>query len=133
MLLVKKTEKTENILRMPERCRNLIPVSKGNRGNKKIHILWNKWQRPIPSSLYLPFYECTDWFTYLRVQPAQLSCIDLDYLHVACRVTRFFLVEHTKTGKMYQMTIKYVYQMVTKIPNCRMLYQTAIKYTGILH
>jgi hypothetical protein len=35
MLLVKKTEKTKNNLRMSERCRNLIPVSKGNRGNKK--------------------------------------------------------------------------------------------------
>jgi hypothetical protein len=36
MLLVKKTEKTKNILRMPERCRILIPVSKANQGNKKI-------------------------------------------------------------------------------------------------
>jgi hypothetical protein len=26
---------TNNIHRMPERCRILVPVSKGNRGNKK--------------------------------------------------------------------------------------------------
>jgi hypothetical protein len=36
MLLVRKTEKTKNIHQMLERGRNLIPVSKGNRGNKKV-------------------------------------------------------------------------------------------------
>jgi hypothetical protein len=27
---------------------------------------------------------------------------------VVCRVARLFLVQHNKTGKMYQMTIKYI-------------------------
>jgi hypothetical protein len=40
MLVSKKTEKTKNILRMPERCRNFIPVSKCNRGNKKSPFMW---------------------------------------------------------------------------------------------
>jgi hypothetical protein len=35
MLLVKKTEKTKNILWMPDRCRNFIPVSKSDQGNRK--------------------------------------------------------------------------------------------------
>jgi hypothetical protein len=35
MLPDNRTKRQKNIHRMPERCRNLIPVSKGNRGNKQ--------------------------------------------------------------------------------------------------
>jgi hypothetical protein len=52
------------------------------------------------------------------------------------RVARFFLKQHTKTGKIYQITIAYVYQMATKytkwpqnIPNGHKIYQMATKYT----
>jgi hypothetical protein len=48
MLLVKKTENTKNILRMPKRCRNFIPVSKNNRGNKK--NTKNIYTQKIPGS-----------------------------------------------------------------------------------
>jgi hypothetical protein len=35
MLPNNRTKRQKNIHRMPERCRILDPVSKGNRGNKK--------------------------------------------------------------------------------------------------
>jgi hypothetical protein len=35
MLPDNRTKRQKNIHRMPERCRNLIPVSKGNWGNKE--------------------------------------------------------------------------------------------------
>jgi hypothetical protein len=50
------------------------------------------------------------------------------------RAARLFLVQHTKTGKMFQKTIKK--QMATKytkwpqnIPNGHKIYQMATKYT----
>jgi hypothetical protein len=41
MLPVKKTEKTKNILRNPERCRNLIPVSKPWKQKKMLNAQIN--------------------------------------------------------------------------------------------
>jgi hypothetical protein len=41
---------------------------------------------------------------------------------------RFFLVQHTKTGKMHQMTI--ITKNKTKIPNGRKTGQSAQKYTN---
>jgi hypothetical protein len=38
-----------------------------------------------------------------------------------CRVARFFLAKYTKTGRMYQMATKYVYQVAVK-------YLVAVKY-----
>jgi hypothetical protein len=35
MLPNNRTKRRKNIHQMPERCRILVPVSKGNRGNKK--------------------------------------------------------------------------------------------------
>jgi hypothetical protein len=35
-------------------------------------------------------------------------------LGLPVRVARFFLVQRTKTGKIYQITIKYIYQMAVK-------------------
>jgi hypothetical protein len=58
------------------------------------------------------------------------------------RVARFTLVQHTKTGKIYQMTIKRsnvhkIYQIYTKwpqnIPNGGKIDQTNIKCTNIFH
>jgi hypothetical protein len=45
---------------------------------------------------------------------------------VSNRVARFFLAQHTKTGKIYQMTIKYT-KWPQKIPNGCKIDQTAIK------
>jgi hypothetical protein len=42
------------------------------------------------------------------------------------RVARFFLVQHTKTGKIYQNDLK-IYQ------NCLKIYQMALKFTNIFH
>jgi hypothetical protein len=45
------------------------------------------------------------------------------------RTARFVLVQHTKTGKIYQITTKYVYQISVDLPNGRKIYQMAVKYT----
>jgi hypothetical protein len=43
---------------MQERCRNLIPVSKGNRGNKKDDVgMFGKKSR----------YACMSWFLHVCV------------------------------------------------------------------
>jgi hypothetical protein len=44
---------------------------------------------------------------------------------VKSKVARFFLMQHTKTGKRYQMVIK--------VPNGRKIDQKGIKYTIIFH
>jgi hypothetical protein len=44
------------------------------------------------------------------------------------RVARFFLLQLTKTGKIYQMTIKYT-KWPFKRQNGHKIYQIAIKYT----
>jgi hypothetical protein len=51
MLPDNRTKRQKNIHRMPERCRNLIPVSKGNRGNKKRVIKKINGDQKIPNSL----------------------------------------------------------------------------------
>jgi hypothetical protein len=48
-------------------------------------------------------------------------------MNVCARAARFFLVHHTKTGKIYLMTIKY-----TKRPQ-KYVYQMVIEYTNIFH
>jgi hypothetical protein len=48
------------------------------------------------------------------------------------RVARFFLVQHTKKGKIYRMTIKYT-RWPQHIPNGHKIYQMTIKYTNISH
>jgi hypothetical protein len=44
------------------------------------------------------------------------------------RFARFIMVQHTKTGKLCQLTIKY-----TKLPQNTYIDQMAIKYTNIFH
>jgi hypothetical protein len=48
------------------------------------------------------------------------------------RVARFFLAQHTKTRKKFQITIKYK-ERPQNIPNGRKIDQMAIKYTNIFH
>jgi hypothetical protein len=48
------------------------------------------------------------------------------------RVARFILVQHTKTGKIYQITIKYT-QCPQNIPNGSKIDLMVIKYTNISH
>jgi hypothetical protein len=50
---------------------------------------------------------------------------------VQIRVARFFLVQHTKTGKIYQITTKYT-KWSQNIPNDRKIDQMAIQYTKSL-
>jgi hypothetical protein len=54
--------------------------------------------------------------------------ISIPMLHM-CRVARFFLVQHTKTGKNMPINHK-IYQVATK---CRKIDQLAVKYTDIFH
>jgi hypothetical protein len=44
---------------------------------------------------------------------------------------RFFLVQHTKTGYLFQMTIKYT-KLPLNIPKGREMDQMATKYTSII-
>jgi hypothetical protein len=57
--------------------------------------------------------------------------------HCAChymytRVARFSWAQHTKTGKMYQMTTKFT-KSPSNLPIGRKIYQIAVKYTNIFH
>jgi hypothetical protein len=51
----------------------------------------------------------------------------LKELFVLSRVDRFFLVQHTKTGKIYQITTKYT-ERPYNVPNGRQIFQMAINY-----
>jgi hypothetical protein len=51
---------------------------------------------------------------------------------LAARVARFFLVKLTKTGKFYQITLKYS-KWPQNIPKGRKIDQMAIKHTNIFH
>jgi hypothetical protein len=50
----------------------------------------------------------------------------------AIRVARFLSVQNTKTGKIYQMTLKYT-KWPQKMPNGHKIDQTAIKCTNFFH
>jgi hypothetical protein len=49
-----------------------------------------------------------------------------------CRVTRFFLVQHTKMGKMYQISTKYIKWSYNLSNGCK-IYQVAIAHTNVFH
>jgi hypothetical protein len=51
---------------------------------------------------------------------------------VLARVARFFLVQHTKTENIYQMTTKYT-KRPKSTPNGCKIDQMSIKYTNIFH
>jgi hypothetical protein len=57
------------------------------------------------------------------------ALLPLDEFH--SRAARFFMAQHTKTGKMYQITIKYT-TCPQNIPNSSKIDQKAIKYTNII-
>jgi hypothetical protein len=48
----------------------------------------------------------------------------------SCRVARFFFLQHTKTGKIYQITTKYT-KCPQSVPNTCKIDQMSIKYTNI--
>jgi hypothetical protein len=59
--------------------------------------------------------------------------------HFLCRrngfwtlVIGFFVVQYTKTGKIYQMSTKYT-KVQKYIPNGRKIDQMAMQYMGIFH
>jgi hypothetical protein len=54
------------------------------------------------------------------------------YFGVEIGVARFFLVQNTKTGKIYQMTTKYI-KWPLNISNGRKIDQMVIKYINIFH
>jgi hypothetical protein len=62
-------------------------------------------------------------FFYLQRKRASLGHTEL---LLNTMVARFFLIQHTKTGKTYQMTIKYT-EWPKIIPNGQKLYQIAVK------
>jgi hypothetical protein len=52
----------KNILQMPERSRDNIPVSKGNRGNKKLQVqVLKSKQEPVSGRLE---YGCTILYVF---------------------------------------------------------------------
>jgi hypothetical protein len=52
-----------------------------------------------------------------------------ELIFVSTWVDRFFLVQHTKTGKIYQITINLPNGRKVHIPNVRKVYQMSVKYT----
>jgi hypothetical protein len=78
----------------------------------------------------------------------QLKKLTPQEIHESTRVARFYLVQHAKTEKLYQITIKYtkwpqiytewpqigIYQMATNVYQMATnIYQTAVKYTNVFH
>jgi hypothetical protein len=84
--------------------------------------------------------DCKSLAVHVRVpksacfndRPAGKRRFVISFAMMPSRDARFFLAQHTKTGKIYQRFTKYT-KWPHNIPNDRKIFQMIIKFTNIFH